>query len=183
MVKKIGSTYARRFVKKAIELDDVFTVWRTSGETSTEGSDIYLNFSDIEYDMANTFGVDKTTSGYAMSLLHELHHTVLGSDVGGGSSLTDPDQPMSDPIKVKEWNAGEVETQMNKVRRQLGATYGQRYSYYGRPLPITKNPVAGTVYSVYYGFSLETHNKILRGEIPDEKTDHFIKSTYLFAGE
>lgn len=79
-------------------------------------------------DWVNTryFGLTKMTWGIGMTFFHELGHTYYGG------LKTDPQRPINNQFYQanERIRSGENETLMNRIRRQLGGSWGRRLSYY-----------------------------------------------------
>ncbi len=66
------------------------------------------------------------TWGIGMTFFHELGHTYYGG------LKTDPQRPINNQFYQanERIRSGENETLMNRIRRQLGGSWGRRLSYY-----------------------------------------------------
>jgi len=124
--KKRGSRAARKALIKLINSDKKISVDGTEGLTKVDmdGSDpnlILINPNQIENFIKNTSkDLNPTTFGYALNFFHEIGHT----DYGG----TGQDPPFVFGQNAYE-QAGRQERLPNRIRRQLGSSYGQRSSY------------------------------------------------------
>ncbi|WP_159288372.1 RHS repeat domain-containing protein [Tenacibaculum maritimum] len=125
----IGSESARNLVTGA--LDNSKTVNLSfgklengnvgvAGTSSVDGMEhIVLDPSNIDKMISGSSkGLNNTTFGFAMSFMHEIDHTSIGvSKTGHGAEST------------TFGLTGTVVDNMNKIRRELGSSYGQRTSY------------------------------------------------------
>lgn len=124
---EIGSSEARGLVRGA--LDNSKTVKLEFGEIK-QGSGVSFETDDGQQYIAldpskiqgmidgSSKGLNNTTLGFAMTLMHEIDHTDIGvSKTGHGAEIT------------TFGLTGTVVDRMNTIRTQLGASYGQRMSY------------------------------------------------------
>ncbi len=130
--KKVGSRNARKMITKAIDNKNTVNVYATNKMGSMGGGlQININSTQISLLISGTSSnLDSKTMGFGMTFLHELGHTDLG-----GSEI-DP-QTFTTPSGAKAVNFGELGTnvpKMNRIRRQLGSSYGQRTSYGSMPI-------------------------------------------------
>jgi RHS repeat-associated protein len=121
------SQEARDFLISAIEdkTRDVLVRSTTSNGESRGGdfgqiSIIQLSKSQIDGFINGAFGLDSRTMGYGMTFLHELDHTSVGS---GGATLH------STKEKSDFGALGSTVNRMNKIRGEMGSSFGQRLSY------------------------------------------------------
>ena len=123
----VGSSEARGLVTGA--LDNSETVKLEFGDIK-EGSGVAFETDDGQQYIAldpnkidgmisgSSKGLNNTTFGFAMTLMHEIDHTNIGiSKTGHGAE--------SSTFGL----TGTVVDRMNTIRRQLGSSYGQRMSY------------------------------------------------------
>ena len=125
--KDVGSKSARKALMKLIKSKQTVTVDGTSGLTKTDmdGADpnlILINPAQTYSEMRNTSpDLNSTTNGFALTFFHELGHTKYG---GRGQ----------DPPFVEGQNgylqAGRQERLPNRIRREMGNSYGQRMTYF-----------------------------------------------------
>jgi|GEM_PF-2662273 hypothetical protein len=118
--KKIGSRSARATMKNAINDKNTVSVKQgdETGVPEGEPNTIQMNSEEIGDYMRNTSrDLNKTTSGFALTFLHELSHTLIGGN-------------FEDPGMKVRFEPGDVEEKINKIRKQLGPSYGQRLSYF-----------------------------------------------------
>ena len=117
-------------------------------ETKSDGKTITLNPNKINSRVSGAVNVDKRTSGWGMTLLHEFLHTMAG---GGLDDI---------PNNAEEGNPGPVETLVNTYRAELnaqGGNWGQRLTY--DPLP--KKTYNGYTYPNIMPFSKDANNETL----------------------
>ncbi|NCP58749.1 MAG: hypothetical protein GW839_00400 [Flavobacteriales bacterium] len=123
----IGSSEARGLVTGALNNSKIVNL--EFGEIK-EGSGVSFETDDGQQYIAldptkiqgmidgSSKGLNNTTFGFAMTLMHEIDHTDIGlSKTGHGAEST------------TFGLTGTVVDRMNKIRRQLGSSYGQRMSY------------------------------------------------------
>lgn len=152
--KKVGSRAARKMLTKAIDNKKTVNVYATNRMGSKGGGlQININSTQINQFISNTSSnLDSRTMGFGMTFLHELGHT----DLGGAKS--DP-TPVTLPSGAKAVPFGELGTnvpKINRIRRQLGSSYGQRTSY--GSLPVGGNN--------YIPFSEGSKSDLERGIVP-----------------
>lgn len=152
--KKVGSRTARNMITKAIDNKNTVNVYATNKMGSVGGGlQININSTQINQLISGTSSdLDSKTMGFGMTFLHELGHT----DLGG--SKVDP-QTFTTPSGAKAVNFGELGTnvpKMNRIRRQLGSSYGQRTSY-------GSMPIGG---NTYLPFSTGAKSDLERGIVP-----------------
>jgi RHS repeat-associated protein len=146
--KKIGSSLARRKLRKAIKNKETITVKNNTGGGNYVPS---LGANEINFDMAeiNTLmgaassDLNSSTVGAALVFIHEIGHT------GVGGSRDDPDQ---NPDNVPGRNVRVI----NRMRRQLGENYGIRATY-------GTTVVRG---NHYMPFSSQTKKQLKKGVVP-----------------
>src|SRR5690554_611626 len=158
--KDIGSKFARKMLRKAIKHKDIVTVSDNPNGKSRVGLDdnenytneISLDFNEIGKE---TYSPDLTplTHGIGMVFLHELGHT----PVGGG--YHDPIGEGTDGYRV----AGSNENRINKIRRELGPSYGQRMIYNNFRINMSRENVNGQRFRAYSPTSL---NELRNGQTP-----------------
>jgi RHS repeat-associated protein len=152
--KKVGSRTARKMITKAIDNKNTVNVYATNKMGSMGGGlQININSTQINQLISGTSSnLDSKTMGFGMTFLHELGHT----DLGG--SEVDP-QTFTTPSGAKAVNFGELGTnvpKMNRIRRQLGSSFGQRTSY-------GSMPIGG---NTYLPFSTGAKSDLERGIVP-----------------
>ncbi len=100
----------------ATDLKSVSVNYSTNGSGTEVGTySIRFDPDETEMFMHGVSGkLNNNTLGYGMVFLHELLHTGLGISQPDATNFGDP---------------GPVENEMNKIREQLGSSYGQRLSY------------------------------------------------------
>ena len=152
--KKVGSRTARKMITKAIDNKNTVNVYATNKMGSVGGGlQININSTQINQLVSGTSSdLDSKTMGFGMTFLHELGHT----DLGG--SEVDP-QTFTTPGGTKAVIFGELGTnvpKMNRIRSQLGSSYGQRTSY-------GSMPIGG---NTYLPFSTEAKSDLERGIVP-----------------
>jgi hypothetical protein len=127
--KKVGSATARRLLKGLINSEETFYVDNTTEDTHYNPSNktININFDKMKLDMSNAFGINKGAYGAAMTFFHEGIHALLG--------YTDPNQ--NNPKTL--FDKGATVKMENKILKQLGSEYGQRYTYSPIGLPEDRN--------------------------------------------
>jgi hypothetical protein len=152
--KKVGSRTARKMITKAIDNKNTVNVYATNKMGSMGGGlQININSTQINQLISGTSSdLESKTMGFGMTFLHELGHT----DLGG--SEVDP-QTFTTPSGTKAVNFGELGTnvpKMNRIRSQLGSSYGQRTSY-------GSMPIGG---NTYLPFSTGAKSDLERGIVP-----------------
>jgi len=157
--KPLGSKAARKELIDAIDSKKHnLTVAATTGQTGVtmDGVDpnrIQFNPSEMENNIANTSAdLDPTTYGWALTFFHEIGHTKYK---GSGN-----DPAFTNPRTNGYESGGQMEILPNKIRRQLGQSYGQRLSY--NSFPILKN---GKLVN-YYPFTRAALSRIKSGKEP-----------------
>ena len=119
--KQTGSKKARDFMIGVMDNDGTITVdW---GENNIfSGNNVWLNFDEICAQIDGiSHDLNKMTSGYGMTLIHEMAHTTIGGD----KTDVGEDGSMGTDIAFT-----------NVIRKQLGKQFGnsfgqeQRHSYY-----------------------------------------------------
>jgi len=149
-----GSETARDILIKALGEDYEINVSQSDENTETSGSDIKMNPEMISNFMKGARKVDANTMGWAMTLLHELHHTPVGGSVKG------------DPKEFGE--IGPIETIMNDIRGELtksyGKNFGRRTSYIGRGFKGKDK--------VYFPFDDKSRDKLMKGNRPSPKNSY-----------
>ena len=78
-------------------------------------ANINLGVDQIDGFINGSEGVNDKTMGYGMVFLHELNHTESGNDLSDNDSSGNP--------------TGDNVDMMNKIRKEMGADWGQRKSY------------------------------------------------------
>lgn len=155
---KVGSSAARRALRKVINSKETISVTGTNGLTRVDmdGSDPNLvMFNPVQTEAAiNNVSSDlnPTTWGYALTFFHEIGHTAYG---GGGQ---DPPFTTEDAYAT----AGRQERLPNRIRRQLGSEYGQRVTYNSFP------PVGGDP-RIVFPWSKKSLRQIQQGRFPSGK--------------
>ena len=177
--KRVGSRYARRLIKKAIDQEDVirFINIETADEEFPDVVEYDIDDMFGQYPMANTGNIAGTnailllpsqvesnisgmsastnplTFGYGMVALHEMLHTV---------SLGDYDDPSE---RKARWNSrGQVVNRINIVRRQLGLA--QRYTY--SELYVKEDPD-----SFYIPFDKASYQSVRDHKVPPKGSKYF----------
>jgi len=118
--EKGTSATARDMLINAIDNKEVVQVFSVTGGSQADMSNIGLDFSEIESFMGGVKGgLNPETMGYGMTFLHELDHTKLGVNKTGHSTAE----------KTQFGIIGPTLKTMNTIRSELGADYGERYSY------------------------------------------------------
>ncbi len=157
--KKIGSRAARKALKKVINSETTISVGGTDGLTKvtmdgTNPNLILFNPQQTLNGMSNTsIDLDKTTNGYALTFFHEIGHTAYG-----GAGQDPPFVPGQDSYTT----AGRQERLPNRIRRQLGNSYGQRSSY-------TSHTIQGSPGQNYFPWSKSTLRQLQQGKVPTQK--------------
>lgn len=152
----IGSKSARKELAKMLDSESMISVKDDpTGPTrvglNEEGdftNTIYFNSNEVERGIANTSkDMNSTTTGWALTFFHEKGHTLYG-----GGNL-DPREPYL--------RSGPNENLPNKIRRELGANYGQRVVY-AQVLIQSEN-------KTYMAFSWKTLERMRNGKTPTQK--------------
>jgi hypothetical protein len=150
----VGSKTARKMLVKAIGNENTVQVYATTRMGSVGGGlEINLNSTQINQNISGTSSnLDSRTLGFGMTFLHELGHTDIGGKRVDPSTTTLPNGTKTVPF-------GELGTNvpvMNRIRSELGSSYGQRTSY--GALPIGGN--------TYIPFSAQSKTDLERGIVP-----------------
>ncbi|MEM8940361.1 MAG: RHS repeat-associated core domain-containing protein [Bacteroidota bacterium] len=150
--KKIGSRLARKALKDAIKDDATVNIVDNSGGgnfvPSLGANEINFDISEVNTLMGKASSdLDPTTVGPALVFLHELGHT------GVGGSRDDPSRADS-PMK-----AGPNPRKINRMRRQLGKSFGIRAAY----------GVTRVGRNVYMPFSKKALRRLKKGKAPRGK--------------
>jgi len=136
MIKMFGASESENFVN----------VMPVKGESKGGGRLVRFGIEQIQGFIDGTSNdLDSRTLGYGMTLLHELGHT----NVGG--SLLD--------LSIGNENGANVR-RMNRIRSQLGESWGQRY--YQQHSPASSN-------MDYIPFSKYSNETLKRGNIPTSR--------------
>lgn len=158
--KKIGSSSARKNLRNAINHDDTVTVNDNpygKSRVTLDANGNYTNEIGLDSFEINSYtpsaGLNPLTNDIGMVFFHELGHT----PVGGGHH---------DPVGAGtdgNFSAGPNVRRVNKIRRQLGPSYGQRMIY--NDIGINHSPTnkSGDVYSPY---SQQSLNQLRNGQTP-----------------
>ena len=147
-------------IVKAIDNKKTIVVY-ASNKMGSKGGGLQININSTQINQfisGTSSDLNSKTMGFGMTFLHELGHT----DLGG--SKVDP-QTTTTPNGSKIVVFGELGTnvpKMNRIRRQLGSSYGQRTSY--GSMPIGRNN--------YLPFSSVTKSNLEKRIVP---TTYFIK--------
>ena len=151
--KKVkGSKLARKTLKKLIKSSTTVSVIDNQGG----GTKVVNHQNKIRYDQRQqdflqiylSQDLHKEAFGPGITFFHELGHTAYG----GG--LADPG---GEEAKI---TSGEIEIIPNKIRRQLGPSYGQRKAYDHTIINTEFGP------SKYLPFSEQALRQIKAGKIP-----------------
>jgi len=150
----VGSKTARKMLVKAIGNENTVQVYATTRMGSVGGGlEINLNSTQINQNISGTSSnLDSRTLGFGMTFLHELGHTDIGGKRVDPSTTTLPNGTKTVPF-------GELGTNvpvMNRIRSELGSSYGQRTSY--GALPIGGN--------THIPFSAQSKTDLERGIVP-----------------
>jgi RHS repeat-associated protein len=133
--KKMGSRHARAIARK---LDRSSTTFYFVSDNSLEGNGqvnsedphtIRLNFQNIDSQEFRN-GLNPGTNSVAMVVFHELFHTDLF-----GNPMSDPpmvDRKTGKKLYENRSKGSAIDKHTNRIRRQLGADYGQRMHYFAR---------------------------------------------------
>jgi len=117
-----GSQEAASFLNYAMSSSTIVNVLGTDVEnTSGAGQLVHLNSNQIESFINGTpSDLNSQTMGYGLQFFHELTHTDLGQLYHNSPTpLVDPSGP----------GTGVVVDYINKIRLELGSSYGQRTNY------------------------------------------------------
>ncbi|MBK8518112.1 MAG: hypothetical protein IPL55_18055 [Saprospiraceae bacterium] len=110
-----GSEEARNLITSAISNLTVLKVGYNKSKSYSAGSGIVLSDNQIQGFINGTSSdLDKRTLGYGMVFLHEIDHSTVGSGNVDSKTLG---------------TTGDVVDRMNKIRAQMGFSWGQRLSY------------------------------------------------------
>lgn len=160
-----GSKRARKMLMKAIDHEETVTVKDNRGGGSAvttmdpsrpieEQNEINIAFDQLDRFVKGTSSdLDSKTYGYGMNLLHELGHTRVGG-------------------RKEDWAEGDVHKlgsnvkNVNKIRKELGPSYGQRVDY--NVFNVTNDRA-----HVYYPFSKSALRSLKKGEKP---TSGFVRT-------
>ena len=153
--ENVGSETAREHLLNAINSEKTITLIDNRGhgnevERNADGTatnNFKFDGADVEYFIENTFGMDKTTNGFAMVFLHELQHT----EVGGGLLDTDKMGQKGPTVKI-----------VNKMLRELNLHERESYQ--------VMSAGSGTYY--YIPYSKEVKENIEKGIEPMETQPH-----------
>lgn len=153
--KQVGSKTARKELMKVINSKKhTVNIKYTDGATMIDNNgrkssnNILLNPKEIQAAIDNVSkDLNPTTWGWALSVFHELGHTLYkGGDL---SDAYGPDDPKS------------KERLPNKIRRELGVSqYGQ---------VIVHDSMYGSDGKQYYPFSKDSYDRLLKKEVPLDK--------------
>ena len=153
---QIGSGEARNRLKSSISTKRQAFATITSGSTSVPGTGsplIRLNPTQIDqFVQGASPSVDSRTMGYGMTFMHEILHSNVGM-VKSDGTITQ---------KRTYGHTGPVVDTMNRIRLDLGHTFGQRLSYPSMPM---KN-------GYYVPFDIGSFNDIERGILPAGSSKH-----------
>jgi hypothetical protein len=151
---KVGSRTARKMLIKAINDKETVEVYATTLMGSKGGGlQINLNSTQINQNITGTSSdLDPRTMGFGMTFLHELGHTDLGGNLSDPIAITLPSGAKAVPFGELGTNVPKI----NRIRRQLGNSYGQRTSYGSMPIGGNK----------YIPFSGSSKSDLERGIIP-----------------
>ena len=112
--------------------ETVFLRPGNDGSNSPEGSNIInLDSHQLSIFQGETSeGLDNTTMGSALTFFHEFFHTEAG-----GNSPDEENSRIAGPTTVDR---------TNKIRRELGSSFGQRQNYFGEVLNFGNGRTVGT---------------------------------------
>jgi len=158
--KEIGSKSARKMLMNAIKHKDMVTVEDnpngksrvTLDENQNYTNEIKLDSNEINSESYSP-DLNPLTNGIGMTFLHELGHT----PVGGGKH--DPIGEGGDGFQSEGTN----ERAINKVRRELGPSFGQRMIYNDFRINMSRENVKGQVFRAYSPISLQ---QLRNGQTP-----------------
>ncbi|HRE42308.1 MAG TPA: RHS repeat-associated core domain-containing protein, partial [Ignavibacteria bacterium] len=152
-----GSETAANLILRAIDKEggEINVVISELGESYAVASQnrIGLDAEQISSFITGAQNMEKNTSGWAMTFIHEMLHLNVGGNLKDNKkSYRIPEQ-------------GEVEYEVNKIRRDLGIdSYGQKYSY--------KSIKIGN--TTYYPFDENSYSRLLINQ-ESNTSDKFIK--------
>jgi len=146
---KTSSSAARRYLKHAINAKETVNVVDDPGNGNHVPG---ANLKEIHIDAlegaqvqgAASVGLNSETVGMGMIFIHELGHTVLGGE-------------KIDPSNYNSYSSGANEGVSNKIRRQMGSSWGQRESYMTHRAPDGHN---------YMPFDLKAEKDLKSGKVP-----------------
>ena len=143
------SKTARDYLVEIIDNKDYLVVKSSPGnsETPNGGNFIKLSSKQIKEFIDNSHNLDQSTLGWGMVFFHESRHSKFG-----GSGVDDKNN----------WGTGIVVDFMNKIRQELGSSYGVRENYVGIPIE----------QEAYIPFDKSSLNSLKSGNKPDSNSKY-----------
>ena len=143
------SKTARDYLVEIIDNKDYLVVQSSPGnsETPNGGNLIKLSSKQIKEFIDNSHNLDQSTLGWGMVFFHESRHSKFG-----GSGVDDKNN----------WGTGIVVDFMNKIRKELGSSYGVRENYVGIPIE----------QEAYIPFDKSSLNSLKSGNKPDSNSKY-----------
>ena len=143
------SKTARDYLVEIIDNKDYLVVKSSPGnsETPNGGNLIKLSSKQIKEFIDNSHNLDQSTLGWGMVFFHESRHSKFG-----GSGVDDKNN----------WGTGIVVDFMNKIRKELGSSYGVRENYVGIPIE----------QEAYIPFDKSSLNSLKSGNKPDSNSKY-----------